>query len=251
MASVVKINPAYEEFAEEIRGICSDFDARGEMIYSGRNTLKRFELSNDTAVVVKRFGHLNSLRRLIYSTVASSKAQRSYTNGMQFLKLGFKTPEPVAYINIYKSGLLSDSYYVALHSDAKSLFPVLVDSERFSTELADRVAQFMAELHAAGAVHGDPNLSNILYERRADGTVELSVIDINRSYFKRHISYRRRMKNLMRVTHRRDLMRHIAGRYAELTGLDPLATVDRIFALLARFERNRRLRHKLKSIFIR
>ena len=176
MASVVKINPAYEEFAEEIRGICSDLDARGETIYSGRNTLKRFELSDGTAVVVKRFGHLNSLRRLIYSTVASSKAQRSYTNGMQFLKLGFKTPEPVAYINIYKSGLLSDSYYVALHSDAKSLFPVLVDSERFSTELADRVAQFMAELHAAGAVHGDPNLSNILYERRDDGTVELRAL---------------------------------------------------------------------------
>ena len=44
-------------------------------------------------------------------------------------------------------------------------------------------------------------------------------------------------------------MRHIVGRYASLRGLDPVKTVDRVFAMLERFERNRERRHRIKKFF--
>lgn len=251
MGKIVKINNRYSHLTDDIMRILSEFDSSGETVYSGRNTLKKFVCSDETTLVVKRFGHLPMFRKLIYSTVCRSKACRAYYNGLEFLERGFRTPDPVAYIEVKKAGILFDSYFISLYSDDKALYPVLVDAERFDTALAECVAQFIYDLHSSGSVHGDPNLNNILYGMTADGEVRLSVIDTNRSYFKRHISKRRRLKNLMRVTHRRDLMRQIAGRYAVLSGMDPVVTVNRIFAMLERFERNRRIRHKFKSLVLR
>lgn len=251
MSIVLKINPEYARLASEVEDVLSRFDADGETVFAGRNVLKRFVCSDGTKIVVKRFGHLPLFRRLIYSTISSSKARKAFDKGLKFIERGFKTPDPVAYVEVKHRGVLQDSYFVSLSSDAKSLFPELVEAERFDTSLANEVASFMARLHMSGAVHGDPNLNNMLYSRSGDGSVEISVIDTNRSYFRKKLSKRRRLKNLMRVTHRRDLMRQIAGRYAELTGLDPVATVEKIFAMLEGFERSRKIRHRIKSIILR
>lgn len=251
MSIVLRINPEYARLADDVEDVLSKFERDGELVFSGRNVLKRFVCGDGTPIVVKRFGHLPLFRRLVYSTICRTKARRAYDNGLKFLERGFMTPAPVAYMEIYRAGVLQNSYFVSLNSDAKALFNELVAPERFDTALANEVAKFMAELHEAGAVHGDPNLNNMLYSRGDDGSVEISVIDTNRSYFRKKVSTRRRLKNLMRVTHRRDLMRQVAGRYAELAGLDPLATVEKIFRMLERFERNRKVRHRIKSIILR
>lgn len=246
----LKINPAYNSLDEYLRTIPGIFTSTGETIFRGRNEIKRFKAPDGSDLVVKRFGRLPLIRRIIYSTVERSKARRAFDNGNRFLALGFDTPRPVACIEIYSRGILADAYFVSLHSEFAPLFEPLVNAERFDSALADDVAALMADLHNKGAVHGDPNLNNILYQRRPDGTVAMSLIDTNRSRFGR-VSRRRCLKNLMRVTHRRDLMRQIAGRYAVLRGLDPVATVDRIFSMLARFERNRTFRHRLKALILR
>lgn len=246
----VKINPVYDAIAEWLRAIPDVFATSGETIFRGRNEIKRVLTPDGSVLAVKRFGHLPLFRRLIYSTVERSKARRAFDNGNRFIALGFNTPEPVACIEIYRRGILADAYFVSLHSSFTPLFIPLVKAERFDTSLADQVAALMADLHPKGAVHGDPNLNNILYQRQPDGSVSMSLIDTNRSKFGR-MSRRRCLKNLMRVTHRRDLMSRIAGRYATLRGLDPVRTIDCIFSMLARFERNRALRHRLKAIILR
>lgn len=250
MEPTIKFNPDYTGIEDDIRHILSHYDEEGELIFSGRNTLKVFTCSG-IEIVVKRFGRLTLFRRLIYSTISHSKARRAYDNGLKFIALGFDTPTPVAYAEFYKRRLLSDSYFISLRSSDRALFHDLVEAKRFDSALADEVASLMSQLHSAGAVHGDPNLNNILYSRDSDGSVRLTLIDTNRSYFRKHLTIKRKLKNLMRVTHRRDLMRHIAGRYAELQGLDPVATADKEFAMLRRFERNRRIRHRIKSIILR
>ena len=250
MKTRLKINPAYNCLDEWLRSLPEFFESSGTTIFRGRNEIRRISAPDGTDLVVKRFGHLPLFRRLIYSTVASSKARRAFNFGNRFLELGFNTPEPVACIEIYKRGILADAYFVSRYTSFTPLFEPLVSVDRFDSALADDVARLMADLHERGAVHGDPNLNNILYQRQPDGSVALSLIDTNRSHSGR-ISKRRCLKNLMRVTHRRDLMRHIAGRYAVLRGLDPVATVDRIFSMLARFERNRTIRHRLKSLLSR
>ena len=248
MKTRLKINPSYSALSDWLSQLPDDF-GRGTVIYRGRNEIRRFTAPDGTEFVVKRFGRLPLLRRVIYSTVVRSKASRSFDYGKRYLDLGFNTPEPVASIELLKGGILADAYYVSLYSPAEPLFGPLVKADRFDSALADEVAQLMIDLHAKGAIHGDPNLKNILYNRSDDASVTLSLIDTNRSSFHRHISKRAALKNLMRVSHRRDLMRQIAGRYATLRGLDPIKTVDKVFASLNRFERNRSFRHRLKHIF--
>lgn len=248
MKKKFKINQRYDSQKEEIEQCITDFDNSGITLFKGRNTVKSFTLTDGTKIVVKRFGHLIWLRKLIYSTICQSKGRRAYDYGMRFIKLGFETPEPIGYFEFYDKGLLTDCYFVSLHSKATPVFDRLVEVERFDTALADRVAGLMANLHNAGAVHGDPNLNNILFYRDSAGELHLTLIDTNRSYFKRKLGRKESLQNLMRVTHRRDLMREIAGRYATLRGYDPVKTVDHVFALLEKFERNRRLRHKAKDL---
>ena len=249
MKTRTEINPSFSAIQDYIAAIPAIFEKEGETIYRGRNEVKVFIAPDGMELVVKRFGRLPAFRRFIYSTVVKSKARRAYEYGELYLSLGFDTPQPVAYIEISERGILSDAYFISLRSDYSPLFGPLVEAERFDSQLADKVAEFMATLHAKGAFHGDPNLNNILYKRSPDGAVSIAVIDTNRSRFRRHLSMRACLKNLMRVSHRRDLMRQVAGRYATLRGLDPVETVDRVFGMLKRFERNREMRHRLKGYF--
>lgn len=251
MRTRLTINPGYELLRAFVETLPTAFASTGETVFVGRNTVKRFVAGDGTVMIVKRFGHLHFVRRLIYSTVCRTKARRAYDNGLRFVALGFDSPEPVACIETTRHGVLEDSYFVSIESEAKALFPELVEAQSFDKGLADSVAGLMADLHEAGAVHGDPNLNNLLYRRGVDGSVRLTLIDTNRSYFRRRLSRKECLRNLMRVTHRRDLMRYIASRYAELRELDPEKTVGRIFSMLAAFERSRRIRHKVKSIILR
>lgn len=248
MKTRITIAPSYSALTDWLRLLPYDF-GRGTVIYRGRNEIRRFRAPDGSDLAVKRFGSLPLLRRLIYSTVVRPKARRSYAFADRYLKLGFATPQPVACIEIYDKGILTDSYFVSLYSHAQPLFGPLVKTDRFDSATADEVAQLMADLHGARIIHGDPNLNNILLDPDGVPGKRLSLIDTNRSKFRCRISTKRALKNVMRVTHRRDLLRHVAGHYATLRGLDPIATVDRVLKYLDRFERNRSLRHRLKAMF--
>lgn len=248
MATRITVNPRFESLRRYFTGIPSAFDNEGEVIFKGRNTIRRLTAPDGTQVAVKRFASLSWPRRLIYTTQCHSKGRRAYEYGLRFLSLGFDTPEPMAYIETYRGGLIDEVYFISPCTDHIPLSRALTDHDYFDPGLADMVAGYMAALHSAGAMHGDPNLGNILYRRDDDGEVSLTMIDTNRSRFGRSFSTRQCLKNLMRVTHRRALMRHIVRRYAELRGLDPTKTVRRVTKMLQRFERNRRIRHKIKRI---
>lgn len=244
MKTRIQINPRYSRLNDFIVSVPSRFPAEGKVLLDARNTVKCLTAPDGTRMVVKRFGRLNLFRKLVYSSFWRPKSRRAYDNGMRFIGLGFSTPEPVAAIEIYRRGLLDDCYFVSLHSDGTELFPLMVTAEHYDRRLADRVAELMAELHAKGAVHGDPNLKNIL---TSGDDAPLELIDTNRSYFSRRLSRRSCMRNLMRVSHRRDLITHVVARYAELRGYDRESAVEEVIAMLVRFERNRRIRHRIKA----
>lgn len=244
----VFINPAFDNLDDFIAEIPVTFNETGTTIFIGRNIVKSIIAPDGTELVVKRFGHLNLLRRIAYTTISHSKARRAYDIGLRFIELGFHTPTPVAYIEIYDDGLIVDCYFISLRCEGVQLFDSMVETPAYDAAMADRVAELMAKLHQSGAVHGDPNLKNILYDNKAD---RLTLIDTNRSFFSTRLSIKRCLRNLMRVTHRRDLIDHISRRYAEIRGLDPDRTSAHIFHLLKNFERSRRIRHKIKSFILR
>ena len=73
-------------------------------MFTSRNTIKRFCLGG-IDIVVKRYGHITSFNRLMYSTFRKSKAMRAYQHASQLRELGISTPEEIAMIETYKNGI--------------------------------------------------------------------------------------------------------------------------------------------------
>lgn len=241
----VTVNQAFDRHASFIRSVPDIFPREGELIYSGRNKVKRFTMPDGTRLVVKSYKRPWLLQRFIYTFIRKSKARRAYEYAGMLDRLGFRTPAGAAYIEIKKGGLVSDTYFISANTDLPSVREVLDRSDKETAgKLIKSVARYMANLHSKGVIHGDPNLSNILVD--TSGTdYEFELIDTNRSKFVDKLSHKQIVHNLMRVTHVRDLSHTLSREYAETAGLDPSQLENDVEQALCRFENNRRIRHKL------
>lgn len=154
------------------------FNASNHVIYEGRNTLK---LIGDN-IVVKSFHTPRFPNNLIYGRLRASKAKRSYQYALQ---LGELTPEPLAYREIRRNGLLRESYYACRLSDLPFTFRQVERNKEFPhrEQIIRAVGQLMAELHHRGFYPLDFSGGNILLNE--DGS-RMQLVDLNRM---RHCRY--------------------------------------------------------------
>lgn len=239
------IHPKYRAYGDFIKRIPGIFNRSGETVYQGRNVVKRFTVGGNEWMV-KRYKRPNIVQRIAYTFFKKSKAERAYLYAGRLLGAGIATPEGIAYIEEKRYGLLSDSYFVSTLCPDPAVYPVLVQTEAYGKELADALAAFFAQLHGKGILHGDPNLNNILYRKGNGGGYLFSVIDTNRSTFKSLLTPQECLNNLKRVTHRRDLLRHITAEYARLQGWDVPGSVEKVLEALDKFERKNKMKHLLR-----
>ena len=74
----ITINPSYascpdiEAFVQSLAS-CGGFDSGGTTLHDGRNTVKVFDTTAGR-LVVKLYGHLTMLNRIVYGTLRRSKA---------------------------------------------------------------------------------------------------------------------------------------------------------------------------------
>lgn len=241
------INNKYASYDKFIESIPEIFETTGTEIYHKRNIVKILR-HNGIDFVVKRYKQPNPVQRVAYTFFCPGKAERAYRYAERMLAMGISTPLPVAYIEIKKSGLLIDSYFVSELTTDKSLFPELVEKTAYDKELALDVARFMVMLHENGVLHGDPNLSNILYHTDADGTNHFTLIDTNRTRFGARFTQNDCTANLMRLTHRREVLSLMTSEYARQRNWDIDKTVDEVLTRLTHFEKRRETRHRFKKL---
>ena len=115
----VIVNPKYTHLQKQIEEIPKFFADEGKVVYDGRNILKRISLDN-VDVVVKSFKKPHIINRVVYSYFRQSKAARSYIYSMELQKHGFNTPEPIAMIEQFQKGLLTNSYYVCCYDNGET-----------------------------------------------------------------------------------------------------------------------------------
>jgi len=242
----IVIQPQYQAASSFISQIPYIFETDGEMIYEGRNIVKRFWINNQEWIV-KRYKNPNIFQQIAYSFFKKSKAERAYLYANKLRKADIDTPEGIAYIEEKKNGLLHSSYFVSTACNDPSTYPALVQTADYDHNLANSLAAFFVRLHTKGILHGDPNLSNILYRKDGKGNFNFSVIDTNRSLFKSSLSRKACLDNLKRVTHRRDLLEYIVKEYAALRKWDTCKSVDTVMEALDKFEKKR----KIKRIIVR
>lgn len=151
----IHVNTASEHLRDFAERLPELFDREGEVLHAGRNTIKAFEAEGER-LVVKRFKRPNLLRAVIYTFFRRSKARRSYEHAVRLRALGVDSPEPVAWSEYRRRGLLCDSYYVSRRSDYT---PLSQTTARFpaagTLPVLEAFARFAVQLHEKGIEHRD------------------------------------------------------------------------------------------------
>ncbi|MCH5245914.1 MAG: hypothetical protein J1E84_05580 [Muribaculaceae bacterium] len=246
-------NPVYLFMLDDIISIPERWDTGdANTIYRGRNTVKTFRFHN-LNIAVKRYQKLSWVRRFVYTHMRPTKAIRGLVYSLEYIRRGIPSPEGIAAIEIYRRGILSDTYLITILSAGHELFPELVMARNYDPQLAINVADFIFRMHQCGIINKDSNLRNILSGNPDEhGNRLFECIDINRSVFTdSRFSYSRIATNLSRVTHRRELLQLITERYAVNAGLDVNRLINDVINRLNDFERGKSIRHRFKQILFK
>lgn len=242
---VLVLNPDYQECMEFVQSLPALFERQGDILHDGRNTVKRFDCQG-RPLIVKRFKLPLWFQRIAYTFFRSTKARKAYEKAMRFLALGIDTPRPVAYIETTSSGLFDRGYFIS-EQDSRPSCDCFDDlGQEMDEQMVERLAEYILSLHRLGVLHGDLNLSNILYENRGEGVWHFALIDINRAVFVEGMpSYQQTVDDMWRITHTRALARRILLAYARLRGWGEEAFVEDVFARIRYQERQKRWRRKV------
>ena len=233
----IVVAPEYDVLASEIARLPLLMEeGQGETVYDGRNRVARF-IVGGRSVMVKRFKRVNPVQQVVYTFFRKTKAERAYRYADEFSRRGVQTPQRIAYMECREWGLFTVGYFVSAEAEGTGCHELLREVEDFDRGLADAVAGQVLLMHSSGVLHGDLNLTNFLCTKEDDG-YHFTMIDINRSKFTAGMpSDEACLKNLVRLTHRRDLYDCLVRCYARRRGWDEDATAAKALRLLERFER--------------
>ncbi|WP_282126832.1 lipopolysaccharide kinase InaA family protein [Marinifilum flexuosum] len=244
----VIVNPKYKKLKSFINELPQKFDTSGESIYKGRNEIKVFDCDG-IKLNVKSFKIPHLINKVAYAWLRGSKAKHSFEYGMRLIHLGVETPEPVAYIEIRKNGLLYSSYYICLHHMYDYTIREIVLGEReYEKELIEKFAEFTYNKHQAGVLHLDYSPGNILISEKQN-QYKFSIVDINRIRFK-EVTPQMGLNNLAKLWAEENFLIGLAKEYAKLSGLKDEVAVD----LLLKYDhqhKEKKLRKKRIKEFIR
>lgn len=265
----VVIHPSYQHLKSFVYDLPSVFDSEGTLLYKGRNVVKRYQVDG-IDLVVKRYKHPNLIQRIAYTCFKPSKTARAYNYAALLREKGVDTPHEIAYIEIFKNHLFTTGYFVSLYygypptsvelditefnikfsdplvSNVAATYPA-DQTKKFNYPLADSLSAYFVELHSKGILHGDLNLSNILYYQEPDKRYHFCVIDTNRSIFKESLTPDECLKNLKRTTHRRDVLIYLVSQYARLRNWPQEECTNKIVQQLDQFEKKNQLKRRLQG----
>ena len=120
----IVIHPDFMQTADFIKQLPQHFAQEGELLYEGRNEVRRYRVKNEW-LVVKKYKQPNIIQRIVYTFFKKSKTERAYLFAGMLRKRGFDTPHEVAYIEKKRGGLFLDGYFISTQCDFPPLSKVL------------------------------------------------------------------------------------------------------------------------------
>ena len=222
----IVINPAYAVLNSFITKIPVLFEQEGELVYIARNQLRHYSVEGYD-VIVKRYKQPHLINRIAYTYIRPSKAKRAYEYALKLLKLGINSPAPIAYIEQYKSGLLTYGYFISIYEKKYSVIRDFMSGIQTDDSLLKELAFYIADLHSKGVLHLDMSPGNILYYKE-ETNYNFTLIDINRMQFLPTVSKIKRFKSFKRLAENESVLTTIAKQYAEASGMDVTETVTEI-----------------------
>lgn len=251
MKVIVKIHPDYARLEPFIREMVFGEESRPQgarVIYAGRNLLYRADIGG-VPVVVKEFRKPNLINSFVYTTLRESKARRSFENALTMLRLGFLTPQPIAYAEVREGLRLMKSIYVCAELTDAHEMRHWEDFDNADT-LLPAFSKEIWRLHSMGVLHKDFSPGNILYTGDAESGYRFYYVDLNRMKF--GVRKDARLMSMFRAINlsERETAR-LARLYAKYAGKEEERTVREAEAALAGYLRKRARKRRLKKLFSR
>ena len=73
----IVIHPDFMQTADFIKQLPQHFAQEGELLYEGRNEVRRYRVKNEW-LVVKKYKQPNIIQRIVYTFFKKSKTERAY-----------------------------------------------------------------------------------------------------------------------------------------------------------------------------
>jgi plasmid maintenance system killer protein len=246
------IHNKFKDFQERIVFFIDHFLIEGKILVNGqRNIIKLFEFEEIT-LNIKSFKKPNLINKIVYRYFRKSKARRSFEFASKLMEMQIGTPQPVAFFENYDFIGLKDSYYVCEHLENVFEFREIVQNEAFENRdfIIRKFAQFTFEMHEKGIEFLDHSPGNTLIRKNNDGSYSFFLVDLNRMQFHETMNFQTRMKNLSKITHKKDMIAVMSNEYAKLSGDDENTVFETMWKLTSdfqyRFHRKKRIKKKLK-----
>ncbi len=213
-----KIHPQFQKFEANLCRYIANFDAIGNPYGDAkRNKIKLFDLEGKT-INIKSFKVPNIINQIAYKFLRKSKARRSYEFANRLLEYGIGTPQPIAYQENFSFFGLGKSYYASEHLYSEITFRELVEIPDYPDHenILRQFVNFSFTLHQNGVEFLDHSPGNTLIKKVGDGKYDFFLVDLNRMNFHKGMSFDMRMKNLSRLTPKKEMVAVMSQEYSKL-----------------------------------
>ena len=229
--------------------LIKNFSTSGNLFIEGkRNKIKLFEFEGNT-LNIKSFKVPNLLNKIIYKHFRKSKAERSFEFANLLIERGIGTPEPIAFYQNFDAIGLKDSYYISEHLECDLTFRDLVEIPDFPENeiILRQFTRFSYDLHQKGIEFLDHSPGNTLIKKRNDGTYHFFLVDLNRMLFHKSMSFEVRIKNLCRLTPKKEMIAIMSNEYAKISGESEKHIFEMLWKLTEDFQYNLARKKKIKK----
>jgi len=243
------INQAYANQKEDIFSLVTNFDALDDPnAFGTRNKIKNIVV-NGKSLCIKAFKTPNLINRIAYTFFRKSKAERSYTFAHRLLSLGIGTPEPIAFFEFKKNGLINKSFYISEQLDNDLTYRDLTKNFDYPNHenILRAFTRFTNQLHENGVLFLDHSPGNTLI-KKIGNQYHFFLVDLNRMLFKQ-LPFVERIKNYRKLTIHPKMIKIMSDELSKITdyGFDEINTL--MWAATEKFQKSYHRRRKIKAIF--
>jgi len=248
---VFKINPLISLTQDELYNCLSNFKSLGkDFVIGTRNSIKTFEIKNEV-LNVKSFRIPNLINKIAYKYFRKSKARRSFEFANILLENNIGTPKPIAYFEQFDRIGLKESYYICHHIQADLTYRELVQSDYPDhVTILRQFTKFSFDLHEKGIEFLDHSPGNTLIKKVAEGNYDFYLVDLNRMNFHQIMPFELRMKNLSRLTPKKEMVAIMSEEYARLSQKSAKEVFEKMWYYTNEFQEKYHRKRRLKKRFL-
>ena len=246
------LSPLFNLSDKQIYFLITQFETSGTLFGNGdRNTIKLFDL-NGQSINIKSFKIPNLINKIAYRYFRKSKARRSFEYATNLLEKGIGTPQPIAYLENYNWLGLTSSFYVSEHLVTELTFRELVEIPEYPENeiILRQFTQFCFDLHEKGIEFLDHSPGNTLIKKVGDQKYAFYLVDLNRMNFHTTMDFDMRMKNLSRLTPKKEMIAIMSEEYAKFYPQSKEIVFEKMWFFTQdfqqKFAKKKRLKKRLK-----